>query len=246
MRARARLGLVVLTLIAAATGAIGPVSPASAAAGPTSSGPKVGQCHQLTWRQVAALADGKRAVSCSARHNLQTIAVVTAPTSLAGLTDEEHAELGSRLCAPRYDKALGRTAARRQLTVYSLFFFAPSPSQIAAGDRRIRCDVGKVAVDHLVALPKHRLARPIVAAHIADGERRCLTSRWYVTPCTTKHVLRSTTAFVLRQTAYPTPAQVGPVSARKCPRGTDTVVWASERGWAHGNHVAICYDKTRK
>src|SRR5262249_26943336 len=161
MRARASLALVIVTAVTAALGSLGLASPASAA-GAT---PKVGQCHQLTPRQIAAIADAKRAGSCSTRHNLQTVAVVTSPTSLVGLTEEEHAELGSRLCSPKLAKALGRTATVREQTAYDLFFFAPTQAQIAAGARWIRCDVGLVAVAQFPSLPKKRLSRPIIGTH---------------------------------------------------------------------------------
>lgn len=245
MQSRTRVALVVLSLVAGCLGAMGLASSSSSAA-TAATRPKVGQCHQLTWRQSGAIADAKRAVSCSARHNLQTIAVVRSPTSLASLTPDQQADLGARLCSPKFDKALGRTATVREQTVYSLSFFAPTPAQIAAGARWIRCDVGKVAVDHFVTLPRHRLTRPIIGSRIKDSERRCLTSRWYITPCTSKHVQRSMKAFVVPQTTYPTGDQVGRLAARKCPTGWDNVTWASEWGWQHGNHVAVCYDKTRR
>ena len=241
MRARARLALVVVTLVTAALGSLGLSSPASAAGVP-----KVGQCHQLTTRQVEAVSDAKRPVSCSKRHNLQTIAVVTSPTSLAGLTEEEQTELGSRLCGRKQAKALGRTATVRQQTAYAGFFFAPTEAQAAAGARWIRCDIGMVAGPRLVSLPEKRLSRPIIGSHIDDAERRCLTSTWYVTPCSHQHRYRSIAAFVVRTSAYPTGHQLGRAAHRRCPKAWDYVVPPSELGWKVGNHVAVCYIKTQK
>jgi hypothetical protein len=237
-----RLRPLLVVVVATFAVALGLPSGANAAAAK----PQVGQCHQLTWRQAAGVADATRAVACSRRHNLQTVAVVTSPDSLVGLTDDRLADLGARLCRPRVDKVLGRTAAVREQTVYSLFYFAPTPAQVAAGARWIRCDVGKIAVDHLVTLPRHRLARPVIGRHITDSERRCLTSSLYVAPCTTKHVFRSTKAFVLRQSTYPTGNQVLPRATRICPKGWDYVRWTTIWGWQHGDHVAVCYDRTRK
>ena len=241
MRARARLALVVVTLAAAALGSLGLTSPASAAGVP-----EVGQCHQLTWRQAGAIADTKKAVPCSSRHNLQTVAVVTSPTSLAGLTDEEHATLGYRLCRTRLAKALGRTATVREQTAYEGFFFAPTQAQIDAGARWIRCDIGLSANTRLSALPEKRLSRPIIGAHIDDGERRCLTSKWYVTPCSHRHRYRSVTAFVVRASAYPSTAQQVRGANRRCVKASDYIVVPDEWSWAHGNHVAVCYTQTRK
>jgi hypothetical protein len=241
MRARARLALVVTTLVTATLGSLGLTPTASAAVTP-----KVGQCHQLTRAQAWAVSDTKKPVPCSARHNLQTIAVVTSPTSLAGLSADEQAEIASRLCQPKWTRMLGRTATVREQTAYGLFFFSPTAAQAAAGARRIRCDLGLVAVSRLSPLPKKRLSRPIIGSHIDDAERRCMTARWWVTPCSHKHAHRSIAAFVVRTSAYPTGEQLVAAANRKCPKTWDNVMPPSERGWEHGNHVAVCYDKTRR
>jgi hypothetical protein len=222
---------------------LGLPSPSQAAAPAT---PRVGQCHQLTTAQAWAAADPKRPVSCSKRHDLQTVAVVTASTSLAGMTADEVSSLGGKLCGPKQDRALGRNARVRELTAYSEYFFSPTQAQIDAGARWFRCDITLVAGTHLASLPKKRLSKPIIGSRIDDGERRCLTGRFLVTTCTQRHVYRSLTAFRVRTTAYPTSDQVVAAADRRCPKGWNQVVWPSTRAWAHGHHFAVCYDKTKK
>jgi hypothetical protein len=53
-------------------------------------------------------------------------------------------------------------------------------------------------------------------------------------------------AFVIGTATYPTTAQVVALARRTCPQGWNQVVWPSEDLWARGDHVAVCYDRTRK
>jgi hypothetical protein len=240
MRARVRLGLVVLTLLTAAVASLGLTSPASAA-----TTPGVGQCHQLSWRQAAAYSDTKAPVGCSKRHNLETLAVVTSPTSLAGLSDDQLRQAESA-CFHPYWKAMGKLTKLRQ-TSYSLFTFVPTAAQREAGERWIRCDVALVkGGNRMASLPRHRLGKPVVRA-LNDTVRLCLTGkhRW-MTTCDTPHSYRSTKAFSMAQTTYPTDDQAVKAAWRRCSGTTDYATWPSEEQWDVGNHVIVCYDKTKK
>lgn len=238
MRARARLALVVLTLLTAGLGSLGLVSPASAAV------PKVGQCHQLTWSQALAASDSKAAVSCTARHNLQTIAVITASKSLAGMTLEQLAVEGDACLRPLY-RTLSSSMTKRALTAYTLFTFAPTAEQRAAGARWIRCDLA-LAHDRAIApLPRHKLSSPVVPTRIKDGIRRCLTGRQYLTTCTQPHAYRAVKAFVMDQAAYPTAARWHAAADRRCQTGWDLAYIATRAAWRAGQHTVTCYDKTR-
>jgi Septum formation len=207
--------------------------------------PRTGQCHQLTYRQSWATSDAKKPVSCTKRHNLQTIAVVTSPTSLDGLTEDQRSELAVSVCRPKLAKVLGRTATVREQTAWSDWFFIPTDAQIAAGARWIRCDLGLLASGRAAGLPHKRLSRSVIGSHIESSERRCLTAKTWVTPCSHKHAYRSIAAFTIHQSAYPTAADVVPNAKRACPKTWDYARWPTEYGWAHGNRVAVCYDKTK-
>jgi hypothetical protein len=241
MLARTRVGVL---LFATMLGLLIGLPSSSSAATPA---PKVGSCHQLfSLKQLAVASDTKPAVSCTQRHSTQTVAVVTSPTSQAGLTGEERGALGSRLCQPVWDKALGRNAVVREQTAWQEFFFFPTPAQVDAGARWIRCDVGMLAGTRPISLPKKKLAKPIIGTHIDNAERRCLTSRNWVTPCSQKHVLRSIGAVVVRASSYPSGPQVVRAANRGCPKSWYSVMPPSQVGWEDGNHVAVCYQRTRK
>ena len=240
MRARARLALVVLTLLAAASGSLGLVSPASAA-----SAPKVGQCHQLTPNKVLRISDTKPAVSCSKRHNLQTIAVVTSPTSLAGLSDDELSHQATHACLPAYYRASG-SVGKLALTAYNMFLFAPTPAQRAAGARWFRCDLVLSQGRTLASLPSHRIGKPFTRGRLGDNVRRCLTAKRSGTPCSAKHVFRSTRSVVLPDGAYPTTDAFIALGDRRCPQGTDLYTWSYEVEWRYGDRTLVCYDRTKK
>jgi hypothetical protein len=243
MQSRTRVALVALSLIAGGLGAMGLASSSSSAATPTTR-PTVGQCHQLTIPQVVAVSDTKRAVRCTARHNLQTVAVVTSPTTLAGLTDEQLRAAGEACLRPFF-KALG-PMTRQAVTNYDLFMFAPTAEQRAAGARWIRCDVGLVRASRLAALPRHRLPKPIVPSRVTDNIRTCLTQGRVATTCNQRHAYRAVKAFVLAQRAYPTNRQLRRAANQHCQKGWDLTYAATPIAWAHGSHTIVCSDKTRR
>lgn len=208
--------------------------------------PKVGQCHQLSQRQAYADDDARPAVPCTRRHNLQTVAVVTSPQSLAGLTSEQLSDLGATLCLAAGDRALGRSTILRHQSAYSMWTFAPTAAQIAAGAHWFRCDLGLQSSGRPLALPQRRLPHPVLRSPIPDSQRRCLTRPGWVTPCTHAHAWRSTGAFVLQQSTYPTADDVTPMARGRCPSGWDQARWPTEWAWSKGDRVVVCYDETKK
>jgi hypothetical protein len=244
MLSRVRTVLVALATVATVALSLTAALPSSAQAA-TGAKPKVGQCHQLSWAQAGARSDSKRPVDCHRRHNLQTVAVVTSTASLEGMADEDVSDLGARLCNGPVNRALGRTQVLRSQSAYTFSYFRPTPAQIAAGANWFRCDVAKLQENRYAQL-HGRLKRPILSKHLADSERLCLTRRGWGTTCTQPHAWRTTKGFALHLNHYPTASDVVPIARRKCPKGWDYVRWSSEWAWSVGEHVATCYDKTRK
>jgi hypothetical protein len=184
-------------------------------------------------------------VPCSARHNLQTIAIITSPTSLAGLTDDE-LSAATTPCIPAFFKRVGRPMTRLALTAYDLWTFVPTAAQRAAGARWIRCDVALWRGRGIAPLPRHRLPRRIVPSHVGDSIRACLTKQRFATTCTQRHAFRAVKAFEIDRASYPTRDQFIDAANRRCPAGWDYVAWAGEVSWSYGRHTVVCYDKTRK
>jgi hypothetical protein len=235
-----------LTLVTLLVATLGTLSPAQAdAAAPAA--PKVGQCHQLSWSRAAgSYSDSKAPVACSKRHDLQTLAVVTSPVSLAGMTEDQLSD-AEAACFRPYWKAMGPLVRLRQ-TAYSLFTFVPTAAERAAGARWIRCDVALVhSAGRLASLARHRLRSPVVHRRIDDSIRLCLTARGhYATICDQPHRFRSTKAFRLNQAAYPTSDQASAAARKRCRSTTSYLTWPSEEQWTRGNHIVVCYDRTKK
>jgi hypothetical protein len=239
MLSRVRAILAALSLLTVGAGSLTIASPASAAAGV----PKVGECHQLSTAQALAMSDTKPGVACSKPHDFQTFAVLTSPTSLAGLTDEQ-LSAASTACTRPFIKALG-PAVRSSLTSYELYTFVPTAAQREAGARWIRCDLTLDRNHRPTALPRHRLSRPIVPSRIPDGVRTCLTRSRAITTCERPHAYRAAMAFVIRQAAYPSEEQFNRAADRRCAPGWALAQLATRRAWEAGRHTVVCFDRTK-
>jgi hypothetical protein len=245
MLSRVRTVLVALATVATVALSLTAALPSSAQAA-TGAKPKVGQCHQLSARQLASYTDSKKPVSCSKRHNLQTVAVVTSSTSLAGLSDDELTDKAYGACLPAYRKAAGG-ATKVAMTAYMLNLFTPTAAQRQAGARWFRCDVSLQQGRRYAVPLTHRLKRKFARGHLTDAVRRCLTSQRVNTTCDKSHAYRVMKAFEMSGTTYPaTDAQKLAPMNRHCPKGWDIAFPPSEFSWAYGNRVVVCFDKTRK
>jgi len=234
LRACVALLAVLLGTLTVATG-----SPASAATGK----PKVGQCHNLTFKNVTLPREPKPPVPCGARHTTQTIAVVTVSTPLKGLSLDQLATIGAQACVPPTLKALGRNAVARLATAYDLFYFMPTKPLIAAGAQWFRCDIGVLADKSM--LPIQRLSKPIVPRILKDADLRCIAKDHMPTPCSHPHAYRPNRALTFKAnvTSPPTKADVPYLLANVCPKGSRYVIW-NDAQWAAGDRAIVCYAKT--
>ena len=97
--------------------------------------------------------------------------------------------------------------------------------------------------------PLSTLLRPSdrpLPAKLSNSDRLCMTGAMWRTTCDRRHAWRAIDAVVVRTSAYPTSEQVIRAANRNCPKTWDFVRWPSEAVWAAGNHVAVCYDRTRR
>lgn len=232
----------VLALVVIAVGMSLALVPTGAQAAPVK--PKVGQCHQLTPAQAGALADPKRPVSCTSRHNTQTYAVVTTSASFATMTEEQISATGRSICDARWSKAIGGTVSKRAQSAFTWVFFAPTPAQIVAGHNWIRCDIALQHGERLQSLPK--LSRPVLSGALTDRFRLCLTARLDETTCNKKHVYRSISAIPVRGAAHPGEERLYEIASARCPRGWNYATWPTELGWPVYEHAVTCFDKTRR
>jgi hypothetical protein len=236
-----RLALLTLPLLLAA-GALG-TTPAHAA---PATKPKVGDCHDLTWKTSYGMSDTRRPVSCRSRHTLQTVGVPTLHVALAGLSDDDLNALAIETCEPVWVKAMGRGVVERSVTAYKEYLFVPTARQIADGARWVRCDIALLAGKFLLQLPRHRLSRPILSKRQDDTTLRCLTGKHLPTPCAQHHAYRPLDVVRFKPLAYPTTSDFEDAGSELCPAATAYFTWVSQARWRIGDRALVCYAKSSK
>ncbi|MBB6628371.1 septum formation family protein [Nocardioides sp. KIGAM211] len=215
--------------------------------GPGYQQPRVGACRTITYAQGAAVSNSTRPISCRRSHTVRTVAVPRLPAGVDwDASDEKLGRVVTRACQPAVDRVLGRTARVRDLSAYSWFWFKPTRAQREHGARWLRCDLTLRAGTHVLELRRDR--RPVLGGlpH-ADRVARCLTSDVVTTSCARTHVWRATGTFV-KKGGYDT-AALDRAGLRRCPGKTsgERFRWTyrSETAWKLGDHVIVCYTRTR-
>lgn len=155
--------------------------------------PRVGSCHDLTYREFKALADPDDTVPCNRRHTSLTVAVVERERMPEDRTDA-FTKSTLRTCYRAQERVLG-DRRRIQLTPYVMTLFVPSERQIEAGAAWVRCDVVLLgAPRELQPLPSNRA---IGLGRTTPRESKCRTSQatdFYLVPCTVPHRYRALAA----------------------------------------------------
>lgn len=206
--------------------------------------PLVGSCHQLTFQQAwDDRSDPAAPVACTGPHTLQTVAVITSPTPLAGLSDDQVSQLAGAACEPALIKARGSRFLAAQ-SVLAGFEFAPTAQEIAAGENWFRCDLGVISGTSLQPLPHHVLALPVISQrHFPNTYRKCLAGT-VRTSCTHRHTQRAIGAFDLTNKSLRSKAAFERLAHRKCP-GATGYVFPSSADLKAGYRLTVCFKKTR-
>lgn len=244
---RGALLAVVVTLLMPLAAVIATAGPAQA--GPNFQQPKVGECRAMSWREYMANSNNEAPVKCSQAHTSRVIATGMLPNGVNwGAPERRLNRIAVGICDPAWKRALGRTYSSRAMTAYTWAWFIPTKAQRSHGARWIRCDLVLVAGRGLDPLPTD--AKPALGAQ--PHPRRitaCLTRRTYTT-CAHRHIYRATGTFLIRQKAFPTDRQIRRAALRKCPsrvssRGFAWDAHGSPDRWRLGDHVIVCFTRTR-
>jgi hypothetical protein len=219
-------------------------SVSATSAAPTYVGkPKVGDCHKLTLKDIAATSDTKKPVDCSDKHTTLTVDVVTAPaTAIRGSNDAQAYAVG-KACGAALNKVLGADAETRAKTLYSLAWFMPTKAQKAKGAKWMRCDVTMTDERHAYAL---KTKTPFLDDDPDKSERVCGRINpdnedvWELVPCSVKH------QFVPRK-YIPAPkgtsfkkAEAG--AEKACKTHGPLYTWSHAEKWGSGERFYICWD----
>lgn len=222
-----------------------PKPPASAtSAAPEYLGkPKVGDCHRLTFKDIAAESDTKKPVDCSDKHTTRTVAVVTAPPAATRGSNNAQAYAVGKACGTALTEILGADAETRARTLYSLAWFMPTKSQKAKGAKWMRCDVTLTDSRRAYAL---KAETPFLDDDPEDGERVCGRIKpdnqdaWELVPCSVKH------QFVPRK-YIPAPKGTAFKDAeaeaeKACKTHSPLFTWSHAEKWGSGERFYICWD----
>ena len=205
--------------------------------------PEVGDCHKLSFKEIAAESDTKKPVDCSAKHTTRTIAVVPAPAAATRGSDNARAYAVGKACGPALNEILGADAETRAKTLYSLAWFMPTKEQKAKGSKWMRCDVTLTDQRHAYAL---KTETPFLDGEPSDKERVCgrinpdKEDAWELVPCAVKH------QFVPRRYIPVEPGtsfkDVEAGAEKACEKHGPLFTWSHAEKWGSGERFYICWD----
>src|SRR5688500_19038683 len=122
--------------------------------------PEVGECHDLSFGQAAAVVDRSHPVPCRRRHTAETYFVGRLELETASghtrRADSRAAQRQARTsCTSRLARHLGLAPRELRLRMAQAVWFTPSPQRAEAGADWFRCDVVAVAAPRkLLQLPR--------------------------------------------------------------------------------------------
>jgi hypothetical protein len=210
--------------------------------------PAVGDCHALTFKQIAHESDSSVPVACSSAHTTRVIKVADLPsgTTWETLTSAQISRLGVTECTPAYRRALGQNDKVRDSSAYAWIFFAPTQTQRAGGAHWIRCDLILLKGRALKSLPTDTVPA-LSSSRLPDKVRRCTTGTSHLTTvCTATHDFKATGAFTVKG-SYPGATKLAGIARHRCPALVSTprrflfahqpkFTWNTEH-----DHVVVCF-----
>ena len=196
-----RLSSILVVAVLAGSGLAAPAtaSPPSYRSTAPLQRPAVGECHDLSSKQLMKETDRSAPVDCAGPHTTQAVAVVTKPRRVGwGDTGAIERFLG-RSCYDDYLAALGGSARAVAMTSHNVAYFYPSRAERRDGARWIRCDAVLLTATALKPLPS-----PLaLTSPPSDGVAKCLTRRYRLTVCSAAHEYRAVTTVRVRGKRFP-------------------------------------------
>lgn len=221
-----------------------PTTSATSAAPEYLGEPKVGECHNLTFKDIGAESDTKKPVDCSGKHTTQTVTVVQdAPAAMSKGSDNARAYAIGKACGAGIKDFLGGDAETRAKTLYALAWFAPTKEQKAKGADWMRCDV--TLTDQVKAYPLKGDA-PLLADEPSKTELRCgridpkSDSSFELVSCATKHQFVPKQLIKIDDSVRWKDAEAGAKAA--CEANGPLYSWSHAEQWGTGDRFYVCWD----
>ncbi|MBL0749197.1 septum formation family protein [Nocardioides baculatus] len=224
------------------------ILPANAAPAddPLAGAAAVGECRAYTIKDFESAHESSAAVDCAGPHTALVVAVKIVPkrVKLSGAPSAGLQRFVTKACNDAWGNAIGAGHKQGHLVVYTRSWFTPTKSQLAAGARWVRCDVNAYDDKQLGNLPP---VTPFVDGGIDAGDRRCLTGKLNVVPCTASHQWISRGIVKMPDGRYSV-ARQDAFAKRRCPsaiqkRVDKRFLWwrVSESSWRSGERHITCY-----
>ena len=220
--------------------------------------PKIGECHDLSFRQALAVVGGTEPVACRRPHTAQTFRVgrlrLETPAGKTRRVDSDAAQRQARTtCLSRLPRHLGVTPRELRLTMAQAVWFTPSRQRAEAGADWFRCDVVAVASPRqLLRLPPQTRGwgdAPVVAmcATAAPG-----TPAFRRVGCGAQHAWQAVSTVDIPGRKLPAPSAIADRMEAPCgdvarTRADDPLdfTWTQEsptrEQWATGQRYGICW-----
>ena len=239
--------------------------PTEAKAEPPPKRPKRGTCHRLTYDEVLAPTDDKKAVDCAKRHSSETYAVGKLNTTrdghlLAVDSAAVQAQVAER-CPTVLGKYVGATEEQLRLTMLRAVWFTPSVEQSDAGANWFRCDVVALAGEDRLVRMKGTFRRVLATADGRASYAMCGTAEpgtpgFQRVRCADKHSWRAIRSVTLRgngaDATYPGEGAVREAGASPCAAAAREIAadaldyewgyeWPTKEQWAAGQTYGRCW-----
>lgn len=205
--------------------------------------PKVGECHNLTIKDIRADAETKKPVPCSQRHTSVTVAVVTATKATSSGKGNARTFAVGKACSAGFKKFLGSDSKTRAKTLYSLAWFNPTKAQKAKGAKWMRCDVTLTAANRAFPIKGEQpllddgpTKAELACGRLAEGEKVA----WLFVPCATEHQFVLTDMFEAPADASYTGAEKAAKEA--CLTNGGLYSWSHADQWGIGDRWYSCWE----
>lgn len=218
--------------------------------------PRVGECHDLGFRQALAVVGRTAPVACRRPHTAETYFVgrlrLTTDAGFDRRVDSQAAQRQMRrACTARLPRHLGRTPRELRLSMVQAVWFGPSQARADAGADWFRCDVVAVAApQRLLPLPRRTSgwdALPAMCGTAAPG-----SAGFRRVACGSPHSWRAVATVDLPGARLPRPAAVADAMEAPCrdaaAAATDDPLdftWSQEsptaEQWDAGQRYGICW-----
>jgi hypothetical protein len=202
--------------------------------------PKVGECHDLTVKDIQAASDTQAPVPCAERHTTRTVAVVTEPAAASKGSEDARAAAVGAACADGFKSLVGGTSRKRAETLYNLAWFTPTKAQKAKGADWMRCDVTLTGEERAYPISGKN---PLLADGLKAHERLCgrlspgETVKWEFAPCASDHLFEPK-KFI--EAGFDVALKDARAAAKKaCNDGLYT--WSPPAQWGAGDRWYVCW-----